>query len=99
MRCFIYLGGILAKQGRLKEAELCHRKAVQLSTGPADEAYHNLGLVLRAQGKYGDALKYFNRAVKIDPAYKIATTAWKDVMNAVKFKKENRREKSKPERR
>ena len=99
MRCLIYLGGVLARQGRLDEAEQCHRKAVGLDSDPQDEAYYNLGLVLRARGKYKDALKYFNRAVRIDPAYTIASAAWKDVMNAVKFKKEIRREKSKSERR
>ena len=96
MRCLIYLGGVLAKQGRLADAEECHRKAISLSTDPPDEAYYNLGLVLRAHGKYKDALKFFSRAVKIDPAYAIAETAWKDTMNAEKFKKRKHREKSKP---
>jgi protein O-GlcNAc transferase len=95
MRCLIYLGGVLAKQGRFAEAEECHRKAISLSTDPADEAYYNLGLVLRAQQKYKQALRCFSRAVKIDPAYAIAEAAWKDTINAEKFKKQNRREKSK----
>ena len=56
MRCLIYLGGVLAKQGRFAEAEECQRKAISLSTDPPDEAYYNLGLVLRARGKYKDAL-------------------------------------------
>src|ERR1700736_1700602 len=99
MQCVVYLGGVLAKQGRLTEAGECHRKAISLSTDPPDEAYYNLGLVLRAQGEYKDALKFFNRAVKIDPAYAIAEAAWKDTINAEEIKKQNRREKSKPERR
>lgn len=98
MRCLIYLGAVLARQGRFTEAEECHRRAISFSTDSPDEAYYNLGLVLRAQQKYKQALKYFNRAVKIDPAYAIAEAAWKDVMNAEKFKRQNRSEKSKSER-
>ncbi len=99
MRCLIYLGGVLAKQSRFAEAEQCQRKAISLSTEPPDEAYYNLGLVLRAQQRYKEALKYLNRAVRIDPAYAKAEASWKDVMNAETFKKQNRREKSKSQRR
>jgi hypothetical protein len=44
---FIFLGSIQARQGHLKEAEATHRKATMCPEGCIDEAFHNLGLVLR----------------------------------------------------
>jgi tetratricopeptide (TPR) repeat protein len=45
---YIYLGAMLAKNGRLDEAEACHRQATECPEGCIDEAYLNLGYV-RAQ--------------------------------------------------
>src|SRR3954467_6505811 len=45
----IYLGGVLAKSGRLNEAEACHRAATKCIEGCRDEAFLHLGLVLRPQ--------------------------------------------------
>ena len=39
---YIYLGGLLAKTGRLEEAETSHRRATQSTVGEIDEAYLNL---------------------------------------------------------
>src|SRR6266496_2182224 len=62
----VFLGAVLAKQGRFAEAKRCHRRAARLATSPADEAYYNLGLILRAERRYSEALLYFDRAIKID---------------------------------
>ena len=43
----LFLGGVLAKSGKLREAESAHRAAIRCSQGRRDEAYLNLGLVLR----------------------------------------------------
>ena len=43
-----------ARQGKLVQAEATHRRATQCSHGQIDEAYHNLGLVLRGQGRLGE---------------------------------------------
>ena len=51
----IGLGDILARFGRLQEAEAAHRAATFCSKGRRDEAYLNLGLVLRAQQRYKEA--------------------------------------------
>jgi Flp pilus assembly protein TadD len=64
---YIYLGAMLAKNGRLDEAEVCHRQATGCLEGCIDEAYLNLGYVLRAQGRYLDALECFREASSRDP--------------------------------
>jgi tetratricopeptide (TPR) repeat protein len=64
---YIYLGAMLAKNGRLDEAEACHRQATECLEGCIDEAYLNLGYVLRAKGQYLDALECFREALSRDP--------------------------------
>ncbi len=49
----IFLGAVLAARGDLQQAEACHRKATRCSKGRVDEAYLNLGLVIRAQELIG----------------------------------------------
>src|SRR5206468_7291017 len=68
----IFLGGVLAVSGRLKEAEAVFREAARCSGGCIDEAYLNLGLVLRAQRQYKEARACFQKALKISPTYKEA---------------------------
>jgi len=86
----IFLGAILAKQGRFLAAKRCHCAAIRLATDPPDEAYYNLGLILRAERKYHQALECFERAIKIHPKYLIAKHARKDVLKAVKLRNGNR---------
>lgn len=64
---YVYLGALLAKNGRLDEAEACHRQATACPDGCIDEAYLNLGLVLRAKERYLDALHSFREALERDP--------------------------------
>lgn len=47
----VYIGAILARQGKFSEAKIFHRKAVKVDSSKADEAYYNLGLILRAEDK------------------------------------------------
>src|SRR5206468_3376072 len=82
----IFLGAVLAKQGRFAEAKRCHRRAAHLATCPPDEAYYNLGLILRAERRYSEALRCFERAIKIDLKYTFAREARKDVQKARKLK-------------
>lgn len=83
----IFLGAVLAQQGRFSEAKRCHRRAARLATDPPDEAYYNLGLILRAERRYSKALECFERAIKIDPKDNDAREARKDVLRALKMKK------------
>jgi tetratricopeptide (TPR) repeat protein len=81
----IYLGGVLAKSGRLKEAEASHRAATRCIEGCRDEAFLNLGLVLRAQERYEEAAECFERALELDPKYAAAKKALRDVRRAMRF--------------
>jgi tetratricopeptide (TPR) repeat protein len=63
---YIYLGGMLAGLGRLSEAEELHRSATRCVEGCIDEAWLNLGFVLRAQGRYFEALECFRRVLALE---------------------------------
>jgi tetratricopeptide (TPR) repeat protein len=83
---YIYSGAVLALRGKLKEAETQHRLATRCSRGCIDEAFLNLGLVLRAQEKYSAAAACFRRALALDPAYAEAKRALADVAGLVSKK-------------
>jgi tetratricopeptide (TPR) repeat protein len=85
----VFLGALLAKKGDLQQAEASHRKATQCSRGAVDEAFLNLGLVLRAQERYQEALECFQKALEIatdDPDAKLAKS---DVEKAITFLRPN----------
>jgi tetratricopeptide (TPR) repeat protein len=81
----IFLGAVLARAGRLQEAEAVHRRATRCKEGCIDEAFLNLGLVLRALERYSDARKCFQRALDIDPKYKEARKELSDVERAIEL--------------
>jgi tetratricopeptide (TPR) repeat protein len=76
---FIYLGGMFAGQGRFGEAEALHRRATQCIDGCIDEAYLNLGFVLRAKGEYLNALDCFREALARSPDYEEAKAGLADM--------------------
>ncbi len=77
---YIYLGGILALQGRPREAEDVHRKATETCyEGCLDEAFLNLGFVLRTQERFEEAAECFREAIHRDPGYRAAKKALRDV--------------------
>ena len=80
---FVYLGAVQVRQGRLKDAERSHRTAVQCERGRIDEAYHNLGLVLRGQGRLTEAKECFEEAISRDSEYDEAIEALRDVTAAL----------------
>jgi len=82
---YIYLGALLALEGRLAEAEVVHRQATLCKEGCIDEAFLNLGLVLRALERYSDTRKCFQRALAIDPKYKEAAKELTDVERVIKL--------------
>lgn len=81
---YIFLGAIKARQGKLIEAEEIHRKATSCGNGLIEEAFHNLGLVLRGQMRLLEAADCFRRAIKIDPEYEAAMDALEDVVHGQK---------------
>lgn len=76
---YIFLGCVLALQGRLTEAEEVHRRATQCAEGCIDEAFLNLGFVLRAQERFAEAAKCFEEAIRRDPDDRDAKRALRDV--------------------
>jgi len=77
---YIYLGGLLALRGRLGEAEAVHRRGTLCNRGCVDEAFLNLGLDLRAQGRFAEAADCFEEAIRLDPDYRAAKWALRDVL-------------------
>lgn len=90
----ILLGAALAKQGKLAQAKRHHRLAIQLASADPkdvkDEAFLNLGLVLRAEGKYRAAAAAFRNALRISPNYRDARVSLKDVEEAIRWRKTRR---------
>ena len=81
----LYLGSLLAQQGRFDEAKECHGRAVQLGTGAVDEGHYNLALILRAEGAYRQAMGHLEKALEIDPDYAEAREAMEDVAHALRI--------------
>ncbi len=80
----ICLGGILAKQGLLQEAAEVHRSGTRCTEGCIDEAFLNLGYVLRAQEKFEEAGECFREAIRRDPKYREAKEALRDIAACLK---------------
>jgi tetratricopeptide (TPR) repeat protein len=77
---YIYLGGVLARQGRLREAEKAHRHATEsCDEGCIDEAFFNRALVLRALDRFDEAAACLREAIRIDPEYAAARKVLRDV--------------------
>jgi len=85
----VFLGALLAKKGDFRGAEECHRKGTLCSKGCVDEAYLNLGLVLRAQERYEEALECFKRALELTPDYEKAIIGKSDMEKAISFLRAN----------
>lgn len=81
----IFLGGSLARQGKLIEAEAVHRRATECSDGCVDEAYLNLGLILRSQGRLMESKESFEKALELDPTYEEARDAIEDTTRALQY--------------
>jgi tetratricopeptide (TPR) repeat protein len=79
----IYAGAVLARMGRFDEAIASHTRATQCSEGQIDEAYLNLGLVLRALERFAEAKHSLERAIELDPNYAEARAALSDVVTAL----------------
>jgi Flp pilus assembly protein TadD len=76
----IMLGCVLADLGELDAAETAHRSATACTGGGCiDEAFFNLGLILRAKQRYAEAFECFERAIQLDPHYSLAIAAREDV--------------------
>jgi tetratricopeptide (TPR) repeat protein len=86
-----YLGSSLARLGRFDEAIAAYEQAAKLPVNDEnspDEAYLNIALIRRAQGRFDDALVMLDRAVEIDPDYTVAKRVRDDILAAVQLQAE-----------
>ena len=81
-----YLGAALADDGNLVQASKCFRRATKSKNGAIDEAYYNLGCMLAAERKYSNAQACFIKALEIDPKYKLAKQALRDIQRVLEIK-------------
>jgi tetratricopeptide (TPR) repeat protein len=81
----IFLGLVLAKNGDFSGAEEEYRQATQCPKGAIDEAFLNLGLVLRAQERYQEALECFEKALELTADYPQAVLARNDIKKVLEY--------------
>ena len=67
-RVFANYGSILKSLGKLKDAELLLRKAIELNPYFAG-AHYNLGNLLKIQGNLKDAELSFRKAIQLNPSF------------------------------
>tara|TARA_Y100001968_G_scaffold56562_1_gene47714 strand:+ start:2742 stop:4334 length:1593 start_codon:yes stop_codon:yes gene_type:complete len=70
-RVFSNYGIVLKELGKLKEAELSLRKAIEISPDIAD-SYCNLGILLRDKGNFNEAEISTRKAIELNPDYAVA---------------------------
>jgi tetratricopeptide (TPR) repeat protein len=78
-----FLGSSLARQGKFKGAKAAWRRQVRLGTGATDGGHLNLGLILRAEGRYKEALQHAERALELDAQYQEARELRKDLLEVL----------------
>jgi len=79
------LGGLLARSGRLTEAEAVLHAAVWCREGCLDEAWLNLGLVLRALDRFDESAECFEAALKLSPHHRGAKRALRDIRQTLRL--------------
>jgi len=77
------VAGSLWSQGKLRDAEETYRQATTKTEGHPDEAWANLGYVLRAQERYQEALAALEHALRMDPTVRGVQRAIADVKRAL----------------
>ncbi len=80
---WVFLGSSQARRGKMRQAEECHRRATRCPRGNLEEAWLNLGLVLRAMERLGEAREAFQNALSFDPEYAKARQGLADVEKAL----------------
>ncbi|MFH1022538.1 MAG: tetratricopeptide repeat protein [Planctomycetota bacterium] len=76
---YIYLGYLYAQLGNYEKAEQSYRHAIRVASHPLDDAYLNLGYVLRARRMYKEAADCFSKSLQIDADDENARQALEDV--------------------
>jgi Tfp pilus assembly protein PilF len=77
------MGWLLARQGRLHDAEVCFRLGCECEQGDVEEAVFSLGLVLRSQERFEEAADCFRKVLLADPDHRGARGALRDVEKCI----------------
>ncbi len=80
------LGGVLNDAGRADEAETVHRRALAATPGNTRQRAaleHNLGVSLKLQNRFDDALAQFDKAQAIEPALPLVESSRASVLQQV----------------
>ncbi len=92
-RIFYNYGTILKDLGKLKEAEIYTRKAIEIKPD-FYQAYLNIGIILKEQGQLKEAEIYTRKAIKLNPdfpeSYEVLSSILKNYQNdneSIKYKK------------
>ena len=85
----IFASTMAFRLGKFKKAEKLARMAANCQDGCIDEAFYNLGVYLTVQLAYKKALKCYEKAIEISPEYKDAIKRRDDLLETLKFEKEN----------
>ena len=72
---WIFRGANLTELGEFDKALECYRESLLKEEVDREESYLNIGNVLRAQGKYPEAVEAFRRALELAPDYDEAKSA------------------------
>lgn len=84
-RHWIIAGGAHLHLGRFRPAEHCYRMALTCEGGDFDEAWLNLGLLCRAEGRWPEAVDCLQRSLELDPTVQNARDALHDVRRALAY--------------
>lgn len=68
---WVALGAVHGWLGDHAESEACCRKAVSIRPDHAESQY-NLGVALRDQARFSEAIEQFSRAITLEPNYELA---------------------------
>jgi tetratricopeptide (TPR) repeat protein len=83
-RNLTHLAEVLLVQGQHSEAQRHLRRAIRLGPDDPSIAYYQLALIARARGRYADALRDLDAAIRHSPNYPLAVVARRDVREAMK---------------
>jgi tetratricopeptide (TPR) repeat protein len=86
----IFIGVMHFRDGKLAQAEQSLRASLLCKEGCFDEAYYNLGVVLAASGRYEEAIECYEKAIAIDPKYRVAKLGLKDAQKALEARNDGR---------
>jgi tetratricopeptide (TPR) repeat protein len=76
---------MLMRNEKFDEAAEVMLKATKCAEGCIDEAFYNLGVVRLIQKNYKEAISCFEKALEMDPKYKLAKQQLNDVKKALEI--------------